>query len=195
MDKLNELSTGAKITLGAALAFLLVSFFNWQEVDLGPIGDVGTSMWDGIGLIAGLLAIALIVWLAIRLAGVNVELPATPAVVTAALAALLLLFTVIKFLVDNEFRTFWAWLGLILAILVAVGAWLNMQTAGESIGGALSGFGGSRDSADSTASSGTTPTATTAPVTTDAPTMTPTSVPPPAAGTPEGGPPPDRPPG
>jgi len=194
MDKLNELSTGAKITLGAALAFLLVSFFNWQEVDLGPIGDVGTSMWHGIGLIAGLLAIALIVWLATRLAGVKIELPATPAVVTAALAALLLLFTVIKFLVDNEFRTFWAWLGLLLAILAAVGAWLNMQTAGESIGGALSGFGGSRDSADSTASTGTTPTATTAPVTTDAPTMTPTSVPPPAGETTEGGPPPDRPP-
>ena len=37
--------------------------------------------------------------------------------VTAALAILLLFFTIIKFLVSNEYRTFWAWLGLVLAIL------------------------------------------------------------------------------
>ena len=30
---------------------------------------------------------------------------------SAALAVLLAIFTVIKFLADNEFRTFWAWLG------------------------------------------------------------------------------------
>jgi hypothetical protein len=47
---------------------------------------------------------------------------------------LLAIFTVIKFLADNEFRTFWAWLGLILAIATVVGAWMNMQAAGESIG-------------------------------------------------------------
>ena len=29
MDKLNELSHGAKVVLGAAIAFLLVSFFSW----------------------------------------------------------------------------------------------------------------------------------------------------------------------
>ena len=37
--------------------------------------------------------------------------------ISAALAILLVIFTVIKFLADNEFRTFWAWLGLILAIV------------------------------------------------------------------------------
>ena len=30
-------------------------------------------------------------------------------------------------------RTFWAWLGLALAIVVVVGAWLNMQAAGEGL--------------------------------------------------------------
>jgi hypothetical protein len=142
MDKLSELSTGAKIVLGAAIAFLLVSFFNWQEVDLGPIGSAGVSMWDGIGWIAGLLAIALIVWLAIRLANVNLEIGLSPAIVTAGLSALLLIFTIIKFLADNEYRTFWAWLGLALAVVIAVGAWLNMQAAGESVGEAFARFGG-----------------------------------------------------
>jgi cation transport ATPase len=171
MDKLSELSTGAKIVLGAAIAFLIVSFFNWQEVDLGPIGSAGVSMWDGIGWIAGLLAIALIVWQAIRLANIDLEIGVTPSMVTAALAALLLIFTFIKFIADNEFRTFWAWLGLALAIVIAIGAWLNMQAAGES-------FDTVRDRI---APRSTQPTPTPAPPTTTAPppTTTPVDEPPP----------------
>ncbi len=53
--------------------------------------------------------------------------------ITAALALLLVIFTVIKFLADGEFRTFWAWIGLALAIVVAVGASMSdLQAAGES---------------------------------------------------------------
>ena len=133
MEQLRDLSTGAKIVLGGAVVFLIVSFFNWQEVDLGPIGEAGVSMWDGIGWLAGLLAIALIAWQVLRLANVKLEVGLSPTMVTAALAALLLVFTFIKFLVDDEFRTFWAWLGLALAIVIAVGAWLAMQAAGESL--------------------------------------------------------------
>jgi hypothetical protein len=62
--------------------------------------------------------------------------------ITAALAILLVVFTFIRFiskpgsgladsLVD---RTIWAWLGLLLAIIIVVGAWMNMQAAGESLG-------------------------------------------------------------
>jgi hypothetical protein len=180
MDKLNELTTGAKIVLGAAIAFLIVSFFNWQEVDLGPIGEAGVSMWDGIGWLAGLLAIALIVWQAVRLANINVEIGVGPAMVTAALALLLLIFTFIKFLVDNEFRTFWAWLGLALAIVVAVGAWLNMQATGESVQGMMDRFG-SR------------PAGTTEPSTTTTPAPPPSTTPPappPSTTTPDVPPPP-----
>ena len=90
-------------------------------------------MWHGWGVLAGLLAIGLLVWEVIRLANINVAMPVTPAMTSAALAILLAIFTVLKFLVDNEFRTFWAWLGLILAIAIVVGAWLNMQAAGEGL--------------------------------------------------------------
>lgn len=141
MDKLNELSHGAKVVLGAAVAFLIFSFFNWFKVDLGPIGEAGESMWNGIGLVAGLLAIALIVWQAIRLANIKVELGVTPSMITAALAVLLLIFTFIRFIdkpgggiADSVIdRTIWAWLGLILSIVIVVGAWMNMQAAGESL--------------------------------------------------------------
>jgi cation transport ATPase len=130
---ISKLSHGAKLVIAGTIAFLIVSIFNWQEVEFEGIASAGRSMWSGWGVLAGLIAIALLVWEAIRLANINVALPVTPAMTSAALAILLLIFTVIKFLADNEFRTFWAWLGLVLAIAIVVGAWMNMQAAGESM--------------------------------------------------------------
>jgi hypothetical protein len=149
MDKLSELSHGAKVVLGAAIAFLIFSFFNWYTVDLGPLGEAGESMWHGVGVIAGLLAIVIIVWQAVRLANIEIEIGVGPAMVTAALAILLLIFTFIRFIskpggdiassvVD---RTIWAWLGLILAIVIVAGAWLNMKATGESAQGMMDRFG------------------------------------------------------
>ncbi len=130
---ISKFTHGAKLVLGASIAFLIVSIFNWQEIDFQGIASAGVSMWHGWGVLAGLLAIAIIVWEGLRLANLKIEIGLTPAMVTAALAILLLFFTVIKFLVDNEFRTFWAWLGLLLAIFIAVGAFMNMRQMGESI--------------------------------------------------------------
>jgi hypothetical protein len=144
MEKLAELSHGAKVVLGAAIAFLLFSFFSWfhytgpgadQINALG--GDTGITMWHGVGWIAGLLAIALIVWQAIRLANIDFEIGVTPSMVTAALSVLLVIFAVIRFLDkpggDFVGRTFWAWLCLVLAIVIVVGAWMNMRAAGEGL--------------------------------------------------------------
>jgi cation transport ATPase len=149
MDKFNELTTGAKLVLGATVAFLIVSFFNWYEADLGGLEDVagvdaGVSMWNGVGVIAGLIAIVLLVWQAIRLANINLEIGMTPAMITAALAALLLIFTLIRVIDGYEFadRTIWLWIGLLLAVVIAVGAWMNMQASGESLADVRSRFGG-----------------------------------------------------
>ena len=127
---ISKLTHGAKLVLGGTILFLIVSIFHWQSVDLG-IGSVGVNMWHGWGVLAGLIAIAIIVWEGLRLANMKIEIGLTPAMVTAALAILLLVFTVLKFLVSNEYRTFWAWLGLLLAILIAVGAWVNMKQLGR----------------------------------------------------------------
>jgi hypothetical protein len=129
---ISKLTHGAKLVLGGTILFLIVSIFHWQSVDTG-IGSFGVNMWHGWGVLAGLIAIAIIVWEGLRLANMKIEIGLTPAMVTAALAILLLVFTVLKFLISNEFRTFWAWLGLLLAILVAVGAWVNMKQLGESV--------------------------------------------------------------
>ena len=129
---ISKLTHGAKLVLGASIAFLIVSVFHWQEIDVLGV-SAGVNMWHGWGVLAGLVAIAIVVWEGLRLANMKIEIGLTPAMVTAALAILLVLFTILKFLVDNELRTFWAWLGLLLAIFVAVGAWANMKAMGESI--------------------------------------------------------------
>ncbi len=130
---ISKLSHGAKLVLAGTVAFLIVSFFNWQEVEFGDIATAGASMWNGWGVLAGLLAIALLVWEGLRLVNISVTLPVGPSMISAFLAILLVLFTFIKFVADNEFRTFWAWLGLALAIAIVVGAVMNMQAAGESV--------------------------------------------------------------
>ena len=142
---ISKLTHGAKFVLSASIAFLIVSFFSWFKV-----GDVGVaSGWSGVGFLAGLLAIALIVWEGMRLADINLELGVSQSMITAALSVLLLIFALIRFIskpggglassiVD---RTLWAWLGLILAIVIVIGAWVKMRAAGESIGDMRTKFG------------------------------------------------------
>lgn len=138
MDQLRTLSTGAKVVLAGTIAFLIVSFFDWFQVKDTDFGD---NMWSGIGILAGLLAIALLVWQALRWTSVKLELGVSPSMITGALAVLLLIFTFIRFIdkpgggivEDAIERTLWSWLGLVFAIAVVAGAWMSMQAAGESL--------------------------------------------------------------
>ena len=142
MDTFTKLPTTTKVVLAGTVAFLIVSFFNWQEVDFG-VGEAGVTMWHGWGTIAGIVALALLAWEGLRLANIDVSLPLSDAMLGALVAILLAVLTILKFLVDNEFRTFWAWLGLILALVVAGAAFLRMQAGGESLADMRTKFGGS----------------------------------------------------
>jgi hypothetical protein len=126
-----KLLQGTRLVLGGSVAFLIISLiFNWQGVD-----GFGISMWHGFfGVLAGLVAAALVAWEIARLMNVKIALPLSPAMTTAFLALLLAVLTVLKFLVDGELRTFWAWLGLILAIVIAASAVIAMKEGGESLG-------------------------------------------------------------
>jgi amino acid transporter len=194
MDKLSELSHGAKVVLGSAIALLIVSFFNWFEVKNTSYGE---SMWHGIGFLAGILLIVVIVWQAIRLANINLEIGLTSSMITAALSILLLLFVFIRFIAKpggglaSSFvdRTFWAWLGLAFAIVVCVGAWLNMRAAGEGVAevkaklSSMTQSSGSQSSAQSSASATAAPAAPAPPAQTPAP---PADEAPPSPGEPSG---------
>ncbi|HEU0304505.1 MAG TPA: hypothetical protein VFR32_07990 [Gaiellaceae bacterium] len=167
MDKLAEINHGAKVVLGSAILLLIFSFFNWFEVEGTDFGD---NMWSGIGVVAGLLLIALIAWQAVRLANINLNVGVGPAMITAFLAVLTFVFVFIRWidkpgggLVEDAIdRTVWAWIGLILAILIVGGAWANMKMTGESLSD-LQKLGGG------TGGGGTTPP----------PPSTPTQTPPP----------------
>ena len=128
----SKLTLGSKVTLGAGILLLLDSFFHWQEVSIGPI-SAGTSMWHGWGVLIGLTLLVILAWEGAKLADIKIAVgPLSPSMLTVVLSGLLILFTLIKVLADNYVAS-WAWIGLVLAIGVGVGAWLNMQAAGESL--------------------------------------------------------------
>lgn len=130
---LSRVPLGAKVILGLGVLLLIDSFFHWQGVTIGPI-SVGISMWHGWGVLVGLLLLAILAWEVAQLAGMKIALgPLSSSMVTAALAGLLVLFTLIKVLTNN-YVTSWAWIGLVLSLGIAAGAWLSMQAAGESLG-------------------------------------------------------------
>ena len=128
---ISKLTHGAKLVLGATILFLIVSFFSWFSYH-----SVGVwNMWHGVGVLAGLLAIGLIAWEAVNLYGIKVGLPLHPAVTGAVLAVLILIFAFIRFISVpgggiGVGRTFWAWLGLLFAIAIVVGALANMKAVG-----------------------------------------------------------------
>lgn len=130
MEMLKKLPREVQVVLGGGVLYLIFSFFDWQQVSFGP-ATAGVSEWHGVGFLAGLLVIALLLWELARLFQVNIQLGSvTPGLVSVGLALLLLLFTVITFLTHNELRHWPAWVGLVLSIVIAVAALARARTEG-----------------------------------------------------------------
>ena len=133
MEKFNALSRGTQLMLAGAALLLVDTFLPWQSVSFEALGvsiSESWTAWHGFwGILLGLLTIALLAWLVLRLVGNEVSLPVSDTLVGAALAALILLCAVLKVLTDDAVA--WgAWLGLVLAVVIAVGAWMQVQAAG-----------------------------------------------------------------
>jgi hypothetical protein len=133
MPNLAELSTGTKVLLGAGLLLFIDLFLSWQQVcvDLGPLGNQcgSRSGWHGIGILVGLLTIALIAWELVQVFNLlaNVQLPVAASLISVALAVAIVVFGVIEFLTHNEARHWPAWVGLILLVVIAIGGWLKFS--------------------------------------------------------------------
>jgi len=178
MDRFNALGRGAQIMLVGAILLLIDLFLPWQDFDVGGIADeLGVdatwSGWHGFaGVVLGLLTIIVLAWCIVRLASVDIPLPVSTAMTAALLGTLVLIFAIIKMLsILGDEQTIWAWIGLVLAIVIAVGAFQTVQEAG--------GVDTLRSEASSLGSS----SAQTAPAAT-------TPAPPPPAASPEAAPPP-----
>jgi hypothetical protein len=125
MDQLKGMSRSSQLLGGAGLLLFIFLFFDWQQVSVGGF-TAGRSGWHGWGTAVGIFTIALVLFEATQILNVKLpDLPVKAVMISAGLAALVLLFTVIKFLVDNEARHWPAWIGLILAILIGIGGFLR----------------------------------------------------------------------
>ena len=126
MDGLSKLSRETQVVLGGGVLLLILSFLNWQSYSI-----IGVNEWHGIGVLAGLLVIAMLVWEVLRLMAVNVSLGTlSPGLVSVGLALLMALFTVIAFLNKDLFRQWPAWGALIAALLVAAAAVVRARAEG-----------------------------------------------------------------
>jgi hypothetical protein len=133
MDVLKKLSRELQVVLGGGVILLIISFFDWQQVSAFGY-SAGITEWHGIGILAALLVIAMLVWEAARLFAVKIPLGTlSEALVSVGLAVLMAVFTVITFLTHNEARHWPAWIGLIVAIVVAGAALVRAREEGAQL--------------------------------------------------------------
>ena len=69
-EDLKNISMPRKVTLGAGVVLLIASFLPWYHISIGGFGGVSANGWHGLGVIAWLLVIALLVLEGCRIAGV-----------------------------------------------------------------------------------------------------------------------------
>ena len=151
MERFNALGRGAQLMLIGAVLLLIDLFLPWQDFDVGGLADeLGVdatfSGWRGVGIILGILTIIVLAWLIVRIASVDIPLPVSTAMTGALLGTLILIFAIIKLLtILGDEATLWAWIGVGLAVLIAVGAFMTVQEAGgvETLKTEATSFGGS----------------------------------------------------
>lgn len=135
-----------KLALGAAVLLFIDLFLSWFTSSLtvpGVIDDsASASGWNGIGVLAGILAALLIAWEVGRLLGMIPQISVSHDLVTAGLAGLTALFTIIQFIRALTFggdgdgagieagAGYAAWIGLILALALGYAAYLAFTAGG-----------------------------------------------------------------
>jgi hypothetical protein len=161
MDGFMKLSREAQAVIVGAVLLLILSFLTWQGVSFGPY-SVGVNEWHGIGVFAVLLVIALLAWEVLRLFGAKFSIGSlSDGLVSAGLALLAALFTVITFLSHSDYRKWPEWIALILAIGIGIAAFMRARAEGvqmpempSSASGGGGGMSGGSTGGDTTPSGG-----------------------------------------
>jgi hypothetical protein len=196
---MSKMSTAEKLLAGGSILLLIDSFFPWQKVCasdvLGDLADLvgdacgSATMWGGdggfAGIIAGLLAIALIVVGVLSMTGgmANMNMGTMSAdKLTGFLGLGVAAFGLLKFLIVLFSDVGWAaFVGLVLLVAIGWGAWEKVQSSG---GFQMGGTGGGTMSGGTPPPSAPPPSAP--PPSTPPPSMPPTE-PPPSGGMPPSG--------
>jgi hypothetical protein len=132
VDKVNMLSTGEKLIVGAAILLFLDSFiFPWYSVDFIN-GSIDRNGWQSPGALWSILAVLIGLALAAAILGpkfANMQLPDLPNNVTMGLVflgggGLAFLFLILKFLNESDYVAIGFWLGFIFTAAMAAGGYL-----------------------------------------------------------------------
>jgi hypothetical protein len=132
VDKINELSLGRKLILGAGILLFIDMFLHWQSVDVGPftVGRNGIHGFWGVFLL--LMTIAIVALAGARAFGIDLPEGLPEGLISLVLGALIFLFAVIKNIAD-DYSAWPSYVGIVLAALVAYGGWLVHQESGGTI--------------------------------------------------------------
>jgi len=121
-----RLTMGQKGVLITGVLLFIDLFLPWNKVGECPF-CVSVNGWSAIGVVAGLMVLALLVWEGLNAAGALATVTAPKALITAALAGGAALFALLRAIFNLEFSTFGLWLGIILALALAYAAYLRYQ--------------------------------------------------------------------
>ena len=137
MEQWNALPLSRKLLLGAGLLLLIDTFFAWQKVSASvggvEIASASATAWHGFwGVMMGLLTIALLAWVIARALGVQLPPNIPDGLATLAVGAAILLCALLKNRTD-DYSAWASYVGLVLAALIAAGAWLAFQESGEAL--------------------------------------------------------------
>jgi hypothetical protein len=129
-------STASKVLLIGSLLYFVSLFFRWDasicvDTRIGTICGSGENGFTNVGILNTVIVIAIIVMEVVSLADVRIDLgtPAQRMQVEASLAFALVFFTVIKILVNVDGIKSFAFIGLVLSLVVAYGGYLRWEEA------------------------------------------------------------------
>jgi hypothetical protein len=140
---MSKMSTAEKLLAGGSILLLIDSFFPWQSIDLGGLEDLigvdnSINMWQGsggiFGVLAGLLAIALVVAGVLSMTGSMASMnmgSMSPDKVVGFLGLGVAAFGLLKFILVVTNSPGWAaFVGLVLLVAIGYGAWQKVQSSG-----------------------------------------------------------------
>jgi hypothetical protein len=133
MDQLQALSLARKLILGGGVLLLIDTFFAWQSVSYQGVELGSANAWHGFwGVMLGLMTIVLVAWVVARTFGVELPEGVPEGLISLVLGGLILLFALLKNLID-DYSAWASYVGIVLAAIVAYGAWRNFEESGESL--------------------------------------------------------------
>src|SRR5438128_4876339 len=133
---MSRMTTASKILGVGGLLYLIDLFLPWNRACFSAAGTnfgfcASANGIHGFGVLNLLIVLVIIIMEILLLANVSVDVgtPALRSQIDAYLCFALLLFTVLKILVDNTALYLFAFVGGALAIVIAYGGYMRLQEA------------------------------------------------------------------